>query len=67
MAEHPFTRGGADDGKLGVSIDRFYGEDYVCVELMPGVTFANLTAQQARAVAHDLTVHADALKNQEAS
>ncbi len=29
MATHGFDRGGQPDGTLGVSIDTFYGDDYV--------------------------------------
>jgi len=61
MTRHTYDRGGAPDGTIGISIDRFYGDDYVCIELEDGATFANLTAAQARAVAEDLTAHADAL------
>lgn len=61
MSGHDFDRGGQDDGTLMVSIDKFYGDDYVTIDLNPGVTGAHLTAEQARAVAADLIVHADYL------
>lgn len=61
MAEHTFDRGGPNDGVLGVSINSFYGENYVCTELNPPVGSFNLTAEQARAYAADLIAHADAL------
>lgn len=50
-----------DDRTLGISLDRYYGDEIVCIELSNGATFANLTSDQARAVADDLRVHADAL------
>lgn len=63
MAHHMFDRGGADDGALMVSIDSFYGENYVCTEIEPGgLGFFNLTAEQARAYAADLLAHAEALE-----
>lgn len=62
MAAHAFDRGGAPDGTLGIALDRFYGEDYVCIELADGSTEAHLTAGQARAVAADLIAHAAALE-----
>ena len=62
MAAHTYDRGGAPDGTLGVSVDRFYGEDLVCIELYDGDTAAYLTPAQAREVAADLLTHADALE-----
>jgi hypothetical protein len=61
MSKHTYDRGGASDGTLGISIDRFYGDDLVCLELEDGGSFAYLTADQARAVAKDLMAHADSL------
>jgi hypothetical protein len=61
MNAHTYDRGGAPDGTLGISIDRFYGDDLVCLELEDGGSAAHLTAAQARAVAEDLVAHADAL------
>jgi len=61
MTRHTYGRGGAPDGTLGVSIDRFYGNDLLCIELEDDDTAAYLTAAQARAVAADLIAHADAL------
>ena len=64
MAEHPYDAGGGDivnNGLLAVELDRFYGEDYVSIELGHGGSFAHLTAEQARAVARDLIEHADRL------
>jgi hypothetical protein len=66
VAEHPFDRGGQDDGKLTVSIERFYGEDYVSIDLEPGATGANLTASQAREVAADLIANAEQLDSRSA-
>lgn len=57
MAAHPY-----DDGRaVGVSLDRYYGEETVLLELSGEATFANLTSEVARAVAKDLLAHADAL------
>ena len=57
MAAHPY-----DDGRtIGVSLDRYYGQETVLLELSGEATFANLTSELARAVAADLTAHADAL------
>ena len=57
MAAHPY-----DDGRtVGVSLDRYYGEETVLLELSDEATFANLTSELARAVAADLNAHADAL------
>ena len=57
MAAHPY-----DDGRtVGVSLDRYYGEETVLLELSGEATFANLDAELARAVAADLNAHADAL------
>ena len=57
MAAHPY-----DDGRsVGVSLDRYYGDETVCLELSNGATMAHLTSAQARAVAADLLTHADAL------
>lgn len=61
MSTHSFERGGQDDGTLTVSIDRFYGDNYVAIDLDPAVVSAHLTAEQARAVAADLIAHANAL------
>jgi hypothetical protein len=61
VAHHTFHRGGAPDGTLAVSIERFYGDDYVAIDLEPGASMAHLTAEQARAVAGDLVAHADEL------
>lgn len=67
MAEHTYDRGGGDtddtddNGMLTVEIGRFYGEDYVSIELAHGATFAYLTAGQACAVAMDLLKHANRL------
>ena len=56
MAAHPY-----DDGRtVGVSLDRYYGEETVLLELSGDATFANLTSTLARAVAKDLNAHADA-------
>ena len=61
MAHHAYDRGGdGGDGTLSVSLDRYYGEETVCVDLA-GAAFANLSAELARAVAQDLLVHADRL------
>ena len=65
MAEHAYDRGGgdtADNGRLTVELDRFYGEDVVSLELAHGASYASLTAVQARAVAADLNEHADRLE-----
>ena len=62
MSGHTFDRGGQDDGTLMVSIDKWYGDDYVTVDLNPGVTEAHLTAARAREVAADLIAHADYLE-----
>ena len=57
MAAHPY-----DDGRtVGVSLDRYYGEETVLLELSGEATFANLTSALARAVAADLLAHADGL------
>lgn len=57
MAAHPY-----DDGRtVGVSLDRYYGEETVLLELSGEATFANLTSTLARAVAADLLAHADRL------
>lgn len=57
MAAHRY-----DDGRtIGVSLDRYYGEETVLLELGGEATFANLTSELARAVAADLNAHADAL------
>jgi hypothetical protein len=61
MAHHAYDRGGdGGDGTLSVSLDRYYGEDTVCVDLT-GAAFANLSADQARAVGRDLLTHAEYL------
>jgi len=67
MSTHTYDRGGAPDGTLGISIDRFHGDDLVYIELEDGDTAAYLSAVQARAVAVDLVVHADALDRWTAS
>ena len=57
MAAHPY-----DDGRtVGVSLERYYGEETVLLELSGEATYANLTSELARAVAADLNAHADAL------
>ena len=57
MAAHRY-----DDGRtVGVSLDRYYGEETVLLELSGEATYANLTSALARAVAKDLLTHADAL------
>lgn len=57
MAAHPY-----DDGRtVGVSLDRYYGQETVLLELSGEATFANLTSALARAVAKDLLAHADRL------
>jgi len=61
VAAHKYDNGGSPDGTLGISLDRFYGDDYVCLEFEHGGTSAYLTADQARAVALDLLAHATAL------
>lgn len=58
MAEHPYDEG---DRTLGVSLARRRGEETVCVESRPGAVMAHLTSDQARALAADLVLHADAL------
>lgn len=60
VSHHTFDRGGSPDGTLSVSIERFYGDDCVAIDL-ESATEAHLTAEQARAVAADLVAHADAL------
>lgn len=61
MSSHSFDRGSQDDGTLTVSIERFYGDDYVTLDLIPGVSMVHLDAEGARAVAADLLAHADRL------
>ena len=57
MAAHRY-----DDGRtIGVSLDRYYGQETVLLELSGEATFANLTSEVARAVARDLLAHADRL------
>lgn len=57
MAAHRY-----DDGRIvGVSLDRYHGEETVLLELSGEATFASLDAQTARAVAEDLLAHADRL------
>ena len=58
MAEHPHDDG---DRALGISLGRHRGEETVCLESRPGAVMAHLTSEQARAVAADLVLHADAL------
>jgi hypothetical protein len=65
VADHIIDRGGSPDGTLRVELFRFYGKDTVTINLVDGDTSANLTAQQARAVARDLVEHADRLDEQD--
>lgn len=58
MAAHSYDNG---DRTVGVSLDRYYGEETVLLELSDDATFANLTSILARAVAKDLNAHADRL------
>ena len=58
MAAHPYDDG---DRTLGVHLERYYGEEKVCMELSNGADVAYLTSAEARAVAKDLLTHADAL------
>lgn len=58
MAAHPYDDG---DRTLGVHLERYYGEERVCMELSHGADVAYLTSSEARAVAGDLAAHADAL------
>lgn len=61
VGHHTFDRGGADDGTLSVHIERFYGDEYVAIDLDPAGSGAHLTAEEARAVAADLVQHANEL------
>lgn len=60
MGAHPFDWGGLP-GTLMVSIDKFYGDNLVSLELRGAKGEAHLTAVQARALAADLISHADYL------
>ncbi len=61
METFKFENGGDNPGELIVSRDRFYGEEYVTLELDPAANAVYLTAGQARAVAHELMTEAAAL------
>lgn len=62
MATHRYDNGGQEDGTLDVSIEAFYGDEYVCLDLVNGDSGAHLTADQAEELAADLIAHAQALR-----
>jgi len=64
VSTHSFARGGQPDGELGVRICSFYGQEYVALDIEPAVGEAHLTPAVARALAADLTTHADLLDPQ---
>jgi hypothetical protein len=51
----------ADGGTLTVGRDRFRGEEYAMLRVVPPAGLVSLTAGQARAVARELMTEADAL------
>lgn len=61
MARHE-----TEDIILDVSLSSSYGTEYVQTEIDDGATAFGLTADEARAYAADLVVHADALDERNA-